>query len=66
MSRTIVSTKVRHMADQMARANIGVGNIPLKRMQPRDRVAYRNERALAIRYLTKGRTYYTAACFPAY
>jgi hypothetical protein len=66
LTRTEVSEKTRRLADRMAREEIGIGSVREKDMQPKDRIAYRSERALAIRYLTEGQTYYTAACFPAF
>jgi cell division protein FtsB len=53
---TIISQKARHLADSMARAQLGYGSEPI---QAGDRRAFAEYYRSALRYITKGETYYT-------
>jgi len=63
MSGTVVSTKNRKLAAIIARERLGLGPEYIRPEHKRD---YQRERAAALRELTHGQTYYTAACFPAF
>jgi hypothetical protein len=62
MSRTIVTPKARHLAEVSARQALGYG--PHDFVRPEDKRDLNIERARALRTVTQGRTYYTAASFP--
>jgi hypothetical protein len=51
------------MADNLARERLGLS--PDDYIRPEYRHQYRGEVAAALRQLTRGQTYYTAASFPA-
>jgi hypothetical protein len=63
MSRTIISSKIRYLADSLARERLGLG--PDDYVRPEFKHDLRIERARVTRVLTHGQTYYTSASFPA-
>jgi hypothetical protein len=63
MSRNEISRKTRIMADSLARERLGLS--PDDYIRPEYKRDYNIERARALRTLTQGQTYYTAASFPA-
>jgi len=62
MSRTVITRQTRLFADTLARERMGYG--PDDYIRPEHKREYRSEVAAALRQLTRGQTYYTAACFP--
>lgn len=63
MSRTVITRQTRLFADTLARERMGYG--PDDYIRPEDKRDYRQEVSAALRQLTNGQTYYTAASFPA-
>ena len=66
MSRNEISRKTRIAADHAARNALGGYTGYIHNLPKDDRTEYEYVRAAVTRELTNGRTYYTAACFPAY
>ena len=62
MEATIITKKTRLLADTLARERLGIGR---DYVRPEWRKSYRQEFSAALRQLTKGATYYTAASFPS-
>ena len=65
MSRNEISRKTRIAADRAARNALGGYTGYVHQLNKDDRDEYETVYTAVVRELTKGQTYYTAACFPA-